>query len=170
MKQHLRLRELQEWFRGLAPRERVLVGVGAAVVAVTVLFLGIWEPLTKAHHKREADLGSARVLAQRLEEIGAELQQNRASGNGGAVAARSMSLLSAVDQSSKGGALNKPLSRIQPEGDNEVKVWLEGVSFDGLLRWISELETRYGVSAQTVDIEKDPTPGLVSARLSLVRP
>jgi general secretion pathway protein M len=163
------LTQLQEWFRGLAPRERILVGTGAIVVLITVLFLGIWEPLNKAHHQREVDLVAARALAQRLEIISAEVQKARAV-NGGGVASSGGSLLTVVDQASKSGALNKPLTRIQPEGESEVKVWVDGVSFDALLRWIAELEGRYGISIQTADIDKDATPGLVNARLSLVRP
>lgn len=162
------LTTLQDWFRGLAARERVMVVACAVVVAVTVLFLGIWEPLLKAHRKYEADLVSARALGQRLEVIAAQAQSAHAAG-GAAPVATGLSLLSAVDQAGKSGTLTKPLTRIQPEGDNEVKVWIDGVSFDALLRWIGELELRYGIDAQSVDIEKDATPGQVNVRLSLVR-
>lgn len=161
--------QLQEWFRGLAPRERLLVSVGGVVVAITILYLGIWEPLNKAHSKREADLAAAQVLAQRLEVIAATVQGSRA-GGGAPVIDSGASLLSAVDQASKGGTLGKPLSRIQPEGDSEVKVWIDGVNFEALIRWISELEGRYGISIRTADIDKDTLPGQVNARLSLVRP
>lgn len=161
--------QLQEWFRGLAARERLLVSIGGVVVLVTILYLGIWEPLNKAHTKREADLAAAQALAQRLEVIAATLQKTQASGGGAAIAAGA-SLLSIVDQASKDGTLGKPLSRIQPEGDNEVKVWIDGVSFEALVRWINELESRYGISIQTADVERDTLPGQVNARLSVVRP
>jgi general secretion pathway protein M len=75
-----------------------------------------------------------------------------------------------VDLSARAGTLSKPPSRIQPEGEREVRVWLEAVSFDSLLRWIGELETRYGIQVQTADIERAERPGLVDARLTLVRP
>jgi general secretion pathway protein M len=163
------LAQLQEWFRGLAPRERVIVSVGAVVLTITILFLGVWEPLNKAHAKREADLADAQTLAQRLEVIAAEVQKSRASG-GGQIAGGDASLLTTVDQASKSGTLGKPLTRIQPEGDNEVKVWVDGVSFAALVHWISELESRNGISTQTAEIEKDAVPGQVNARLSLVRP
>lgn len=160
--------QLQEWFRSLAPRERLLVSVGSVVVAITILYLGIWEPLNKAHTKREADLATAQALAQRLEVIAATVQGSRA--NGTPAIDSSASLLSAVDQASKSGTLGKPLSRIQPEGDSEVKVWIDGVNFEALIRWISELEGHYGISIRTADIDKDTLPGQVNARLSLVRP
>lgn len=163
------LAQFQEWFRSLAPRERLLVGVGGVVVAITILYLGIWEPLSKAHSKREQDLAASQALAQRLEVIAAAVQKAQANG-GGAAINTGASLLSTVDQVSKNGTLGKPLTRIQPEGDHEVKVWIDGVSFDALVRWISELEGRYGIGIQTADLDRDTLPGQVNARLSLVRP
>lgn len=162
------LTQFQEWFRSLAPRERLLVSVGGVVVAITVLYLGIWEPLSKAHSKREMDLAAAQGLAQRLEVIAATVQKSQVSG--GAAIDTAASLLSTVDQVSKTGTLGKPLTRIQPEGDHEVKVWIDGVSFEALVRWISELEGHYGISIQTADLDRDTLPGQVNARLSLVRP
>lgn len=162
------LTQLQDWFRSLAPRERLLVSVGSVVVAITILYLGIWEPLSKAHSKREQDLAASQALAQRLEAIAVVVQKSQASG--GAAINTGASLLSTVDQVSKSGTLGKPLTRIQPEGDHEVKVWIDGVSFEALVRWISELEGRYGISIQTADLDRDTLPGQVNARLSLVRP
>jgi general secretion pathway protein M len=50
-----------------------------------------------------------------------------------------------------------------------VKVWVEEVPFDSLLRWMQELEQRYGIRTQTAEIEKQATPGMVSAQLTLGR-
>ncbi len=163
------LTQFQEWFRSLAPRERLLVSIGSVVVAITILYLGIWEPLSKAHSKREIDLAAAQALAQRLEVIAATVQKAQVNA-GDPVVSTGASLLSTVDQVSKTGTLGKPLTRIQPEGDHEVKVWIDEVSFEALVRWISELEGRYGISIQTADLDRGTLPGQVNVRLSLVRP
>lgn len=163
------LTQFKDWFRGLAPRERLLVSVCAAVLSVTFIFLGVWEPLNTGLAKNQTDLIAAQSLAQRLEIIAAELQKNRASGGGQAINTEG-SLLTVIDQASKTGTLGIPLTRIQPEGDSEVKVWIDGVSFNALVQWVSELEKRYGISTQTADIEKGAGPGQVNVRLSLVRP
>lgn len=158
----------REWFNALAPRERWLTGAGGITAVFTLSYLLVWDPLVSAHSSREEALNNARALAQRLEQVGADAQRNR--GGGGGAINRSVSLLSAVDQAAKSGSLGKAPSRLQAEGDKEVKVWIEDVSFDGLLRWIMELQTRQGIVVQTADIEKESAPGLVNARLSLVRP
>ncbi len=163
MKQQL----LERW-RALAARERVLLLAGSAVVLVTAIFLGLVEPLSKAQARRETALTLARELAQRLEVIAIEVQGSRSSATPSAL--RSLSLLTAVDQSVKQSALGKAPSRLQPDGDKQVRIWFEGVSFDALMRWLHELETRYGVYTQSVDIERDAAGGQVSAQLTLVRP
>jgi general secretion pathway protein M len=159
------LAKLQQWLDSLESRERLLVSVGALVVGITLLYLLIWEPVAKAHHNREAELVISQQLANRIELLAGQTRINPTAG-----ASRGLSLLSAVDQASKSGTLNKPLSRIQPEGDTEVKIWIEAVSFDALLRWIAQLQSSDGVVVRSAQIEKDAGPGLVSAQLSLVRP
>lgn len=156
----------REWFLALAPRERWMVAVGGIVTTLILFFLLVWEPIVLAHERRAQALGEARALAQRLEQVAADSR-------GGAPRAavnRSQSLLAAVDTAGKSPTLGKAPSRLQPEGEAEVKVWLEGVNFDALVRWLAELESRHGIVVQDADIEKDSAPGMVSARLSLVRP
>lgn len=156
---------LKEQLAQLAPRERWMVLFCAVVVAVAVLYGGIWLPLAKAQKERQLALDSARTVAARIEELAALAQAG--SRSGGAIN-RTTSILAVVDQGAR-MTLGKQPTRIQPEGDKEVKVWLEDVPFDGLLRWMQELDQRYGIRAQSAEIEKQDTPGTVSAQLSLVR-
>ncbi len=157
--------QLQARFDTLASRERLLVVVGGLVVVLTLLYLLAWEPLVQAHEARARDLESARALANRIESVSAELASQ---GAGGAVN-RSLSLLAAVDQTSRSPTLGKAPTRIQPEGDREVKIWLDDVPFDNLLRWLVELETRYGIAASSAEIDRGAMAGTVNARLTLVR-
>lgn len=155
----------QQWFTQLAPRERWLVVSAAGVVTVTLAYVGLWEPLLKARQHRTEQLQEARALASRIEQLAVQVQSHR----GGPVADLSVSVLAAVDQTARSGGLDKPPSRIQPEGDREVKVWIDGVSFDSLMRWLDDLQKRYGIRAQGVELERSDTPGLVNVQLSLVR-
>lgn len=163
------LDQARERFLALQPRERWIVSVGALIVLVTLIYLLVWEPIVDAHRQRVQALESARLLAIRLEQAAAQVQRAGGGPRAGAAAGRGLSLMAAVDQASKQGTLGKSPTRIQPEGDREVRVWFEDVSFDVLVRWLAELQTRYGVGVQTLDIEPQSTPGKVNARMSLVR-
>lgn len=155
------------WWATLAQREQRMLAAGAVFVAGAVLYLGVWEPVAQAGRERQLALEDARALATMLETLAVEVQRGRGTGTGTAGAGQS--LLSVVDQSRRASALTKPPSRLQPEGDAMVRIWLEDVPFDALLRWLGDLQLRYGVRVDTADIERESGPGLVNARIALVR-
>jgi general secretion pathway protein M len=161
------LARFRAWWATLAEREQRVLAVGAVVVGLTVLYLGVWEPVVKAQHDRERALEDARALATMLETLAVEVQRGR--GAGGGTAGAGQSLLAVVDQSRRASALTKPPTRLQPEGDATVRIWLDDVPFDALLRWLGDLQARYGVRVDAADIERQSGQGLVSARLTLVR-
>ena len=160
------IESLRAALQQLAPRERLMVAAATLVVVVTVAYLALWEPVVKAQHERRAALERARALSVRLEEAAARV---------GSLAAPdrqvdlSTSLLAAVDRTSRADALGKAPSRMQPEGDREVKVWFDDVGFDNLLRWLQELESRYDIGPNRAEIERGDSAGTVDARLTLTR-
>lgn len=160
------LGKFRDWWSGRAERERRLLSAGAAVLAVILAYLLVWEPLQGLHQRRLAALSEARSLAIQLETLAAEA----AAGSGTARAgSRSQSLLSVVDQSGKSSGIGKAPSRIQPEGDGIVRVWFEDVPFDVLIRWLGDLRLRHDIVVADADIERESGRGLVNARLTLAR-
>jgi general secretion pathway protein M len=160
------LERFSAWWATLAPREQRLLAVGGAVVALAVLHAAVWQPAVRARRALHSDLAAARALAGTLEVLAAELQRNRGAGT---VTGAGQSLLAVVDQSRRASSLTKPPSRLQPEGESTVRIWMEDVPFDALLRWLADLQLRHGVRVETADIERESAPGLVNARLTLVR-
>lgn len=160
--------QARERFDALQPRERWMLGAGVAALLLTLLYLLVWEPLVQARAQRTAALASSRELALRLEQAAARVQAGAAR-HPAAQAGRELSLMAAVDQAGKQGGLGKAPTRIQPEGERSVRVWFEDVSFDALVRWLHELESRYGIGVQTLDVEPQPESGLVNVRLTLTR-
>lgn len=169
--QNLRIRAAPaiEKYQELQPRERLIVAVGGVVVLLTLIYLILWEPFANARSRQMAELADQRALAERLETIAATVQKARASGVG-AIQGREQSLLTLIDQQGKAPELGKPPSRMQPEGDDEVKVWFEDVPFDALVRWMAQLETRNGVQVTGAELERRAGAGLVNARLTVTRP
>jgi len=148
----------------LQPRERAIVAVGAVFVAFALVWFLICRPVFRAHARAEQELAAARSVATQLERAAALVPRS----NAPAVASGG-SLLSTVDESSKAAALGKTLTRLSPDGDSQVHAWLEGVSFDTLVRWMYALQSRYGLRIDSVDIEQQPTPGVVNGRITVVK-
>jgi general secretion pathway protein M len=159
------LERFRTWWSGLAERERQVLAVGAVALGLILAYLLVWEPLAGARQQQQTDLQAARALAGQLESL-APLAPR---GGAAAVSGAGQSLLAVIDQTRKTSAITKPPSRLQPQGDDTVRIWLEDVPFDALLRWLGELQARYGVRVDDADIERESGPGLVNARLTLVR-
>jgi len=164
------IERFRAWWTALADRERRMLSFGGGALALMLFYLVVWEPVVAARADREQALAASRALAARLELIGAEVQRSRGSGGAAAITSRNQSLLSVVDQSTKSATLGKAPSRLTPEGDTIVKLWIEDVSFDAVVRWLHDLQTRHGVNVEDADIERRSGAGLVSVRLTLVRP
>lgn len=161
------LERFRTWWAGLAERERQMLSAGSVVAGLTLFYLVVWEPLTLLRAERERTLADQRILAEQLEIVGADVR--RFSGAAQQPASNGQSLLAVVDQSVKTSQLGKTPSRMQPEGDKTVKLWLEDVPFDAAVRWLHALQTRHAVNVDNADIEAQSEPGRVNVRVTLVR-
>ena len=86
---------------------------------------------------------------------------------GGPGKAGDQSLLALVDQTARRSGLHDALRRVEPDKDSSVRVWFEGVAFDDMVRWLSDLTRNDGVGVDVVTVEKQPRSGIVNARLVL---
>ena len=159
------LERFRVWWAARNERERQILSLGGGALILILFYLAVWEPLGKSQTRRETALTDARELAMRLELLATQSQRGRNTN----VVASGQSLLSVVDQSAKTSAIGKPPSRLQPEGDNTVRLWFEDVPFDSVLRWLNDLQQRQGVRVSDADIERESGSGLVNVRLTLVR-
>lgn len=156
---------LQTWYLSLAARERLLVGVGAVVVLLLLVYLLVVEPLQQRRDTLERGIASQRELLAWMHEAVVPLRGNAAQ----PVASRGQSLFAVVDRSARGSALAGALQRVQPEGNGAVRVWLGDAPFDELVRWIGALQREHAVAVGALSVERAEGAGLVNARLTLER-
>nr|VFK22080.1 MAG: general secretion pathway protein M [Candidatus Kentron sp. MB]VFK27682.1 MAG: general secretion pathway protein M [Candidatus Kentron sp. MB]VFK74387.1 MAG: general secretion pathway protein M [Candidatus Kentron sp. MB] len=148
----------------LKPRERIVLAIGAVTIPLSLLWFLVIQPLD---HR-------VRYLTQQVSHQQAELQWmqraaeaiTRLRENAGTDAPGSESLLMIVDDNAKKVGISRALKRIEPIGQEGVRVWLEDVAFQDLLRWLGNLRVR-GVRADSIAIERRKTPGLVHAKATL---
>jgi general secretion pathway protein M len=161
------IQELKQRFERLNLRERLLVSAAAGTLALALLFILIFEPLQASVDRLRTDVAEMQGLAAELAQARSLVLSGR---NGvGAIQGQGRSLLSIIDQSGKENGLASAITRMQPEGDATVRVWLEQADFAALVRWLDKLESGYGVTVTEVAIDRESQPGLVRARLGLVR-
>jgi len=157
---------VKEWFTSLAPRERAMVSIAAVVVALALVYAVAWNPLTASVSRLQQSVEEQQALKQWMQQAAAEVNQLR-----GAAGASDdhRSLLAVVDQTSKQSQLGPAVKRIEPDGQELVRVSLEQASFDDMMSWLGSLQRSFGVSVADVSIDRQAASGRVNARITLKR-
>jgi general secretion pathway protein M len=155
---------VRDWLDSLAPRERRLVYVAAALVAVALLYFLLVMPLEGMTARRAA----------RVERMSADLAwmkqvapQVRAAAAQGAGPQGGESLVVLVDRTGREAGLGNALRDQSPSGEHGLRLRLEAASFDVLVAWLAVLQQRHGVTVEAATIDAASGPGLVNASLTL---
>jgi general secretion pathway protein M len=161
---------MREWFQGLGSREQLLVGAGAIVVLLLLVYVLVWSPLGEGYATMKTRVGAQRDTAAWMVQGAQTLQQLKRR----APAVRSLggkSLLATADSTARANGLGPFLKRVEPEGSQNVRVWLENASFDLVVKWLGALGTTYGIETDSASMERVAgEAGKINARLTLQAP
>ena len=156
---------LKSRWDGLESRDQQILRYGAVILGLLLFYLLIIDPVYSGRDTAEQRLRSAQEAYSVAQRQAADL--NSAASNPGGTSA-SGSLVTQVESSAQQQGLRSALRRLQPSGDNQIQVSLEGASYDQLIQWLSTLHQQ-GVRAQRVDIQLDRTTELLGVQLLLAR-
>ena len=84
------------------------------------------------------------------------------------MSANAGNLLTTLERSATEHRLRQYITRMEPDPSNGVRVSLDAVAFDELLRWLADLQRDASVRAQNVSITAQAEAGMVNARLLLL--
>jgi general secretion pathway protein M len=160
---------MKAWWATLANRERLLVVLAGGAVLVALLYLLVWEPFAQERSALASRVEAHRQDLAWMEQAASELQRLRATTRATTVGDRQRSMLAVIDSSAKQTGLRKVIQRMEPVGQDGVKLWLENADFDLLIRWLGDLKQRFGIRVTRASFDRSDTPGRVDSRLSLQR-
>lgn len=153
------MENLRNWWSQLAQREQQLVAVMAVIVGVSILYWGIWSPISNAEARalsqRNAQASTLAYVKQTANKIAALKQTT------GRKAATGGSLGSIVTQSA--GRFGLTITRMQPQG-NKIQVWMDDVPFESLLGCLDDLVQQKGLSLDNLDVAAADQVGMVQVR------
>lgn len=147
----------QRWLM-LTPRDQQFLRVLAIFSGILVLVYGIWLPSHRAAQKAQTQYEQNRELLAQLRSSNPQV--------GNATPATSGSLLVLASDAAASSALS--FSRIEPEGDALVRVWVDRADFNAVAAWLARLSAQ-GVKLQEGQAEKQGEGQGVSARFVLAR-
>lgn len=156
---------MKEWWSGLQASEQRTLLIGGIALGIMGLYFLIWEPLHSDVASLEKQVAEQKAVKTWMQQAAVDVKQMQRSGQRQTISG-GRSMLAVVDQTVKRGGLAGSLKRLEPEGDAAVRVWLEQASFDEVMRWLLQIESQYGLSADTVTIDRKDV-GKVDVRLTL---
>lgn len=160
---------MKEWFLSLNARERLIVAGGAIVLAILLIYSLTWAPLNRTLGSLRTHVQSQQEQLTWMREASQEVRALQRT-QPRRIQTGNKSLLSLVDQSATQAGLKSSLQRMDPEGDDGLKLQLSDVSFDRLILWLGDLEKKFGISVSSLALTHAQKPGHVEARLTLERP
>lgn len=160
---------MKAWWEGLGQRERWLLLGGVAGTLLLLVYALVWEPfhsrLQALRHtvaEQRAEIAWMRQAASEVkrltETVSTPQAPRRLDGR---------SLLTLVDQTARAAGLGSAVKRVEPQGEEMIRIRLEQVEFDEMVRWLGGLRTEYGVQIVNAIIDRQPVDGRVDARLIL---
>src|SRR5699024_2465277 len=77
------------------------------------------------------------------------------------------SLLGLADETARAAGLAGAMARIEPTGDNEVRVWLEGADFVAVMGWLEDFSRSRAVQVGQLQVDRAGSEGQVNVRVTL---
>ena len=150
-------------YDSLADSERLIVNAVGLLVLAALIFLMLIVPAQRSVSEAELKVSGQQKLMQWMKEN--ESLARMAAGAGNPVAKSDQPLQTIV--TSTAGPLGITVKRYENESDTKLRVWLENVPFDKTVRWLDQLESRYGIQIISVSIDAEKEPGIITAKLVL---
>ena len=164
------LQALQDWYHGLQQRERQLVLAATVVIAATLFYLIIWEPIHKSVAEQTQKYQSQAGILEWMQNAANEVRLLKAtSSSNRRKASSNQAVTLLVEQSATLAGIKPYLSKLESTSDKGARVTIDAASFDQLLLWLSTLQTQYGISVTSANLDRDDKPGAVNARMTLKR-
>lgn len=160
------MNDLRQWLGGLAPRERNLVYLASALLAVALVYFALVLPITSAAAKRAARVEQKSADVAWMRQVAPQVMAAASAGAGAAASDESLVVL--VDRTGRQAGLGSAIRDQSPSGEHGLRLRLEAAPFDVLVTWLTVLQQQHGVSVDAATIDAGSAPGLVNASLTLV--
>ena len=158
---------MKEYWANLSDSERRTLSIGGVVLAIVLVYGLVWTPVKNNAEALRQSVQQKEAFVTWMNNAVEEAKALRKSSTSSRQSTGGQSLLAVVDQTARRSKLGPALKRVEPKGTNEVRVRLERAAFDDVVTWLTRLQRERGVGVASVSLDKEESPGRVSATLTL---
>lgn len=153
---------MRDWWQARQPRERMVLGGGAAVGLVVLAWALVWDPLFTSRDALRVEVArqSAQLAWMRPAVADALIRDTTVPDT-----ADGRSLLARIDAGARSAGLGNQLVAVEPQGNDRVSVRLVGVDFDRFTVWLETLAAS-GLSIDELSVQR-AAGNTVDVRLGL---
>lgn len=156
--------QVKQWFSTLSQRERQMV-LSAVTVIVLFVIYQLWSTFTSHIDNLQHRVDNQQNIQSWMRQAANEVKQLRGTGVAGTRPKGKQLLLGLIDRSAKQNKLGTSLQKVQPEGEQGVRVWLEKAAFDNIITWLDNLQYKHGLVITDISIDSQDITGMVNARV-----
>lgn len=160
----------KQWWRGLEPRERRTLSIGAVALVIILFVFAIWLPAQRSAEAAEQRLAGQRAQLSWMQQAAAEARALQVHGGGERQDLGRQNLFSFVDKSAREAGLGSSIRQVEPTADQRVRIHLQRAGFDRVVSWLVTLKTRYGIEAEQFNVRRGEETGQVDAQIVLQGP
>jgi len=151
----------------LSSREKTLVSIAAISVTMMLFWLIVLNPILSKHEKLSKLTEEKQIelrIMQRQSTLVKQLQQQA---NGSSTKKVTGNPQQLIEQALQTWRLKPTLQRMQSQGTKKISLSLKNAEADKVMRFIAELESKYGLNSTDMTITKSKTLGMINIRLTL---
>ena len=153
------------WYLSHTTRDQTIIKFVTILVLLTFVWAIILQPLLNWHAQQKSSERLMYSLLTTIKNNTNELVQTKSDFN--KTSTINTAIVPIITRTAN---LNKiQLSRLQPESDDAVVVYLEEQRFNAVLRWILQLRENNTIQIKAASIESEEVDGLITAQLSFIR-
>lgn len=156
-----------EYWHNLNTRQQRLVMIAGIVLASLAVYVWMWEPLIETRAAERERVSQQQALLDWLNALGPVAEQLQR-GGGRPESLGDRSLLGLADETARAAGLAGALTRIEPTGDRQVRVWLDGADFVATMGWLENLSRNQPIQVGQLQVDRARVRGQVNVRVTLV--
>lgn len=156
-----------DYFKSLTRSEQNSVVIAVVLLGVFLLYQLFFSPLQNSVAKKEKLLNNKTQTLHWMQQASTEYLQLQKNKPRTKQTSSNDSLLTIIDQTTVKLDVRSFIRRIDPEGKNQVQIWLERINFDDLIHLLNILQRNHNINVQNISVNRQTDQALVNARVTV---